>query len=61
MGVEHSATGMQIAHIAPGAILNVTETERQTGLIDTVYDGRTVAVFLQDLRERAEPVDGSQA
>lgn len=52
---------MQIAHIAPGAILNVTETERQTGLIDTVYDGRTVAVFLQDLRERAEPVDGSQA
>jgi len=57
VGVEHSAGGMHITHIASGTILVIADTDRESGMIETVYEGRNISVFLQDLRERAERVD----
>jgi len=57
VGVEHSVDGMHITHIASGTILSIPDTERESGMIEIVHQGRNVSVFLQDLRERAERVD----
>jgi hypothetical protein len=61
VGVEHSPTGMHITHIASGAILHIPDTDRESGMIEIVYQGRNVSVFLQDVRERAERLDGHAA
>lgn len=59
VGVAHSPTGMHIIHVAPGAILAIPDTNQQAGMVDTQYDGRTVEVFLEDLKERAEPAEAN--
>ena len=59
-GVEHSSTGMHLTHILSGAILEIPDTERESGMIEIVYGGRNVSVFLPDVRERAERVDGRE-
>jgi hypothetical protein len=61
VGVEHSSGGMHIIHIASGTILTISDTDRESGMIDIVYESRNVSVFLQDLKERAEHVDGRAA
>ena len=59
VGVAHSSTGMHIIHVAPGAILAIPDTNQQAGMIDTSYDGRTVEIFLEDLKQRAEPAEAN--
>jgi hypothetical protein len=60
VGVEHSPSGERIIVIDAGVVLSRPQTkDRDRGFIDIVYDGRSVAVFLQDLNERAVPFDGT--
>ena len=61
LGVDRSPAGMHITHISSGEILSVPETDKKQGLVETIYQGRNVAVFIQDLNERAERVDGHGA
>jgi hypothetical protein len=56
-GVEHSATGMHIIQIAAGEVVNFAELEKESGLIDLVFRGRSVTVFAQDLRVRGSRID----
>ena len=56
IAVEHSATGMLIVRIAAGNRLTVADTGPESGLIEIMYGGRRVSVFMEDLRERAERV-----
>jgi hypothetical protein len=60
-GVEQSATGMQIIQIAAGEILTFPEPYKESGLIDLEFHGRTVAVFVQDLRVRGSRIDEMSA
>ncbi len=61
VGVEHSAAGMHVTHIASGTIVTIPDTDRESGMIEIVYEGRNVSVFLQDLTERSERLDGCSA
>jgi hypothetical protein len=61
VGVAHSATGIQITQIGTGVILDMDEKAGRGGMVETVYQGRMVEVFLDDLLQRAEVVDGSHA
>ena len=56
-GVEQSAAGMHIIQIEAGEILTFPELKKESGLIDLVLHGRTVAVFAQDLRVRSSRID----
>ncbi|HEX5228125.1 MAG TPA: hypothetical protein VFW44_10465 [Bryobacteraceae bacterium] len=51
---------MHIITVATGAILDIRETEKRAGMVDTNYDGRTVEVFVEDLKQRAEPADDAE-
>jgi hypothetical protein len=55
MAVARSRVGMQIDQIPKGALLEIPDTERN-GMIEIIYDGRSMLVFLQDVRERGERV-----
>jgi hypothetical protein len=55
-GVEQSDTGMHIIQIAAGEILTFPDLEKESGLIDLVFHGRSVAVFAQDLRMRSSRI-----
>lgn len=57
VGVEHSATGLHIRQIAAGAVLTVADTAGQNGFLEVAYCGRKIAVFSEDLRKRAVPVE----
>jgi hypothetical protein len=60
VGVERSASGMHITNIVTGTILQIPDTDREVGMIEIVYQGRNVSVFLQDVRERSERADGRE-
>jgi hypothetical protein len=44
--------------LEPGAIIRVTvdRTICSTGLVDVLYEGRTLAAFMRDIEDRAERV-----
>ena len=60
MAVVRSRDGMRIDQISRGALLEIPDTERN-GIIEIVYDGRSMSVFLQDVRERGERVEKHNA
>ena len=55
--VARSKTGMSVTSIPIGAILNVPDTDRESGPIETVYEGQSVTVLLEDLRECSDLAD----
>ena len=61
VGVEHSSSGMHITQIASGETLRIADNAGESGLVEIVYQERTIGVFLQDLRERGERVTGETA
>jgi hypothetical protein len=56
-GVERSSSGLHIIQIAAGEVLTLPKIDRESGLIDLVFQGRNIAVFAQDLRVRTSPID----
>ena len=48
---------MRLTELGIGQILTTPETSMERGLVETACEGRVVAVFIQDLRERAECVE----
>ncbi len=50
-------TGMLVAHLPPGAILIVRDTDQNMGMVRIVYEGRNLSVFVEDLQQCAECVD----
>lgn len=63
VGVERSSTGMRVTNIARGTVLTLpdTDNDKESGMIEIVCQGRYVSVFLEDIRERGERVDGRHA
>jgi hypothetical protein len=61
VGVERSSTGMRITNIARCTVLTIPDTDKETGMIEIVYDGRNLSVFLEDVKERGERVEASRA
>jgi hypothetical protein len=50
--------GRQVAHILPeGALIHPNSVEGH-GLIEVMWEGKTVQMFAQDVRERTERVTG---
>jgi hypothetical protein len=58
VGVERSATGMSIARIAAGEVLTTPDIGDATGMVEIVYQGRNIAVHVEDLQLSAEALDG---
>jgi hypothetical protein len=56
-GVERSADGMLVARIAAGEVLSIPDIDDVTGMVEIVYQGRNVAVHVDDLRMSAEVVE----
>lgn len=54
IAVEQSSGGLRIISLGPGAVLKTGELDGRSGLIEVVFENRTVSVFVQDLRDRAE-------
>jgi len=42
--------------ITPGSIITVKGEVLRSGLVDVLYDGQTVAVFMRDIDARADMV-----
>lgn len=61
VGVERCSTGRRITNIAIGTVLSIPDTDRDSGMIEIVNQGRYVSVFLEDIRERGERVDANRA
>ena len=53
--------GMQIITIPAHTVLQVPDEPHRFGIVEVQWDGRTVGVFMQDLRTRAEVVSGTSA
>ena len=63
VGVERASTGMRITNIAKGTVLTLPDTgnDKESGMIEIVYDCRYISVFLEDIRERGERVEARGA
>ncbi|HTW66291.1 MAG TPA: hypothetical protein VME17_16825 [Bryobacteraceae bacterium] len=61
VGVEQSTTGMHIRRIGAGEVLTVPDTGQEKGLIEAVCRGQSVAIFVEDLMQRAEKVEARGA
>lgn len=57
VAVSRDGGGMRIITLPVNAVLMVEKNTLLSGLVDTLWDGQTVSVFVQDLRARAELVD----
>jgi hypothetical protein len=55
--LEYVGTNITIIEIPAGTVLSVPNTRRQTGLIETCYQGRVLLVFIEDLADRARRID----
>ena len=44
--------------IAPGSVITVRDEVERTGFVDVFYDGQVVKVYMRDVEERAERVEG---
>jgi hypothetical protein len=52
---------MNITNIATGTVLTIPDTDKESGMIEIVYQGRNLSVFLEDVKERGERVDAGRA
>ena len=57
VGVERSVAGMRMTNIERGSVITLPDTDKDSGMIEIVCQGRYVSVFLEDVRERGERVD----
>jgi hypothetical protein len=57
VAIEGAGKGIQIRQIASGEILDVPDVDKLSGLTDIVCRGRSVSVFIEDLRKRADPLE----
>ena len=57
VAIEGAGKGMLIRQIASGEILDVPDVDKSSGLTDIVCRGRSVTVFIEDLRKRADPLE----
>jgi len=44
--------------LPPGEMITLVGTVQQSGLVDVRYDGQVVAVFMRDVENRTDLVDG---
>jgi hypothetical protein len=58
MGVERGGSNgqMKFVTIPAGGLLKVVGDPQQSGLVDVCFEGRIVAMFLQDLEDRGERI-----
>jgi hypothetical protein len=59
MAVEPEAGGdgrMHFVTIPAGALLKVVGDAQQSGLVDVLFEGRVVAMFLRDIEDRGERI-----
>jgi hypothetical protein len=47
---------MQFVTVPVGAMLKLAGEPQQSGLVDVLYDGRVVAMFLRDIEDRAKRI-----
>ncbi|HEX5230578.1 MAG TPA: hypothetical protein VFW44_22860 [Bryobacteraceae bacterium] len=57
VGIERSSKGMQLIQIGSGEILLLPDGDREQGLMEIVFHGRNVSVFVQDVVERGVRID----
>ncbi len=55
--VEYLSTGNRITQLSAGQILSIPDTDKECGLVQTVCQGRNIAVFIEDLRLQDEWVE----
>jgi hypothetical protein len=55
--LEYIGANITIIEIPAGTVLSVPNTRRQTGLIETFYQGRVLLLFIEDLGDRARRID----
>ena len=60
MAVERGGTDgrMQLATVPAGALLTIVGEAQQSGLIDVLFEGRIVAMFLRDIEDRGGRILG---
>ena len=44
--------------IGPGSVITVRDEVEETGFVDVFYEGQIVKVYMRDIEERAERVEG---
>ena len=57
LAVEYIGNRTEFINLSAGEILRVHDQDKQRGLMKIEYRGRTVAVFVQDLRERSDRIE----
>jgi hypothetical protein len=57
IAVELSSSGMRLIQIGAGEILIVPDPEQGRSLVEIVYHGRNVSVFIQDVMDRGECIE----
>jgi hypothetical protein len=45
--------------IAPGSLITMKGEVEETGFVDVLYEGRVVKVYLRDIEESADRVEGT--
>lgn len=55
--VEHAARGMLITRIAAGEVLTTPDIDDATKMVEIVYQGRNLAVHVEDLQVSGEVVE----
>ena len=61
VAIERSKHGMLITNVPHGSVLTLPDPNQQSGMIEVVWQGRYVSIFVQDVRERGEYVDAKSA
>ena len=60
IGIERISEGVQTVRLQAGDVLQVTNTDDVSGLVEAIYRGRTIIVSIEDLQARAERVEGEE-
>ena len=61
VAIKGGPTGVQIITIHAGTIVTLTGIPQQSGLVDVRVGAEILSMFMRDLEERAEVVNGSGA
>lgn len=58
MAVERGGTDgrMQFVTVPAGSLVQITGDPQRSGLVDVVFKGRIVAMFLRDIEDRGERI-----
>ena len=47
-----------ILTIAPGSVITVSDEVEETGFVDVFYEGQIVKVYMRDIENGAERIEG---